>query len=136
MHGDYSFLNVMFKHGPASELAAIVDWEMATIGDPVLDLAWLARQWPARDEALRTRYVDYTGMPSQEEIVDIYRDLTGNPLENYRYYEVLANFKLAIVLEGGYVRFLRGEVTNPKVAHYDEAILKADRVAAALVAQA
>jgi aminoglycoside phosphotransferase (APT) family kinase protein len=126
----------MFRYGTTPALAAIVDWEMATIGDPVLDLAWLARQWPSVGEDKQTRYVDYEGMPNQEEIVDVYRELTGNPLDCYRYYEVLANFKLAIVLEGGYVRFLRGEVDNPKVAHYDEAILKAERVASALIAQA
>ena len=134
MHGDYSFLNVMFRHGDAAQLAAIVDWEMATIGDPVLDLAWLARQWPTRDEPARTRYVDYTGMPRQEDLADLYRELTGNPLTDYRYYQVLANFKLAIVLEGGYARYLKGEAANPKVAHYDEAIQKAARVASALIA--
>lgn len=134
MHGDYSFLNVMFAHGPQPRLAAIVDWEMTTIGDPVLDLAWLARQWPAAGEGIRTRYVDYTGLPDQQELIDIYRGLTGNPVEHYHYYEVLANFKLAIVLEGGYARFLQGQVDNPKVAHYDEAIQRANRAAAALVA--
>ena len=134
MHGDYSFLNVMFGHGSPARLAAIVDWEMATIGDPVLDLAWLARQWPSRGEPARTRYVDYTGMPHQEDLAELYRELTGNPLTDYRYYQVLANFKLAIVLEGGYARYLKGEASSPKVAHYDEAIQKATRVASALVA--
>ncbi|MFJ9379656.1 phosphotransferase family protein [Streptomyces sp. NPDC101455] len=136
MHGDYSFLNVMFRHGPEPALAAVVDWEMATIGDPVLDLAWLMRQWPARTEDVHSRYVDYTGMPLRDEMVDIYRELTGNPLDHYRYYQVLANFKLAIVLEGGYARYLKGEVNNPKVAHYNDSILDAGRVAAELVAGA
>ncbi|WP_405976234.1 phosphotransferase family protein [Streptomyces sp. NBC_00988] len=136
MHGDYSFLNVMFRHGPEPALAAVVDWEMATVGDPVLDLAWLMRQWPARAEDVHSRYVDYTGMPLRDEMVDIYRELTGNPLDHYRYYQVLANFKLAIVLEGGYARYLNGEVDNPKVAHYNDSILDAGRVAAELVAGA
>ena len=136
MHGDYSFLNVMFAHGPRPALAAIVDWEMATIGDPLLDLAWLARQWPDQHEDVHTRWVDYTGMPLREEIVAYYQELTGSPMENFVYYEVLANFKVAIILEGGYARYLNGEVTNHKVAHYDEAILKAGRVAGELVAGA
>jgi aminoglycoside phosphotransferase (APT) family kinase protein len=135
MHGDYSFLNVMFAHGPRPALAAIVDWEMATIGDPVLDLAWLARQWPDRSEEPQTRWMDYTGMPQRDEIVDHYRQLTGNPLEDFTYYQVLANFKVAIVLEGGYARYLNGQATNPKVAHYDEAIMRAARTAATLVAR-
>ena len=136
MHGDYSFLNVMFGHGPEPSLAAIVDWEMATVGDPVLDLAWLMRQWPARAEDVHSRYVDYTGMPLRDEMVEYYRGLTGNPLDHYRYYEVLANFKLAIVLEGGYARYLNGDVDNPKIAHYNDSILTAGRTAAKLVASA
>lgn len=135
MHGDYSFLNVMFSHRPEPALAAIVDWEMATIGDPVLDLAWLARQWPDRPEGVQTRWVDFTGMPLRDEIVDCYRELTGNPVENFTYYEVLANFKVAIVLEGGYARYLNGQATSDKVAHYNETILQAGRLAGELAIQ-
>jgi aminoglycoside phosphotransferase (APT) family kinase protein len=135
MHGDYSFLNVMFGHGPAPQLAAIVDWEMATIGDPLLDLAWLVRQWPDSGEDLQGRYVDYTGLPTREEIIDHYRELTGRRIENYAYYEVLANFKVAIVLEGGYARYLNGQATTGKVAHFNEAILRAGRVAGEVAAR-
>ena len=136
MHGDYSFLNVMFAHGPVPALAAIVDWEMATIGDPLLDLAWLARQWPGRPQDVQTRWVDYSGMPLRDEIVAHYGELTGRPTGDFAYYEVLANFKVAIVLEGGYARYLNGQATSPKVAHYNEAILKAGRTAGELVADA
>ena len=135
MHGDYSFLNVMFGHGPAPALAAIVDWEMATIGDPLLDLAWLARQWPDRGDEVQTRWVDYSGMPLRDEIVDHYRQLTGQPIGNFAYYEVLANFKVAIVLEGGYARYLNGQATSDKVVHYNEAILKAGRIAGEIAAR-
>ena len=46
MHGDYQFANVMFKHGAPARLAAIVDWEMGTVGDPKLDLGWVVQSWP------------------------------------------------------------------------------------------
>ena len=45
MHGDYQFANVMFRHGAPAQLAAIVDWEMATVGDPLLDLGWVIQGW-------------------------------------------------------------------------------------------
>jgi aminoglycoside phosphotransferase (APT) family kinase protein len=135
MHGDYSFLNVMFGHGPEPALAAIVDWEMATIGDPLLDLAWLARQWPDRPDEVQTRYVDYTGLPLRDEIVAYYHELTGRPAGRFAYYEVLANFKVAIVLEGGYARYLDGQATTAKVAHYNEVILKAGRIAGEIAAR-
>jgi aminoglycoside phosphotransferase (APT) family kinase protein len=133
MHGDYSFLNVMFAHGPEPALAAIVDWEMATIGDPLLDLAWLVRQWPEGPDDVPSRWVDYRGMPSRDEIVACYHELTGRPAGDFAYYEVLANFKVAIVLEGGYARYLNGQATSPKVAHYNETILRAGRTAGELV---
>src|SRR5437764_644859 len=46
MHGDYQFSNVMYKHGAPAQMAAIVDWEMGTVGDPKLDLGWMVQSWP------------------------------------------------------------------------------------------
>ena len=46
MHGDYQFANVMFRHGAPARLAALVDWEMGTVGDPKLDLGWVINSWP------------------------------------------------------------------------------------------
>ena len=48
MHGDYQFANVMYRHGAPAQLAAIVDWEMGTVGDPKLDLGWMVQSWPER----------------------------------------------------------------------------------------
>ena len=68
MHGDYQFANVMYRNGAPARLAAIVDWEMGTVGDPKLDLAWMVQGWPDdtnAPEAATTSYVDMTGMPSR-----------------------------------------------------------------------
>ncbi len=68
MHGDYQFANVMFKDGAPAQLDAIVDWEMGTVGDPKLDLAWMVQGWPEdtnAPEAATSSYVDLRGMPSQ-----------------------------------------------------------------------
>ncbi len=46
MHGDYQFANVMYRHGAPAQMAAIVDWEMGTVGDPKLDLGWMVQSWP------------------------------------------------------------------------------------------
>ena len=50
MHGDYQFANVMYEHGAPARLAAIVDWEMGTVGDPKLDLGWVVQSWPEHSE--------------------------------------------------------------------------------------
>ncbi|MEM7212162.1 MAG: phosphotransferase family protein [Pseudomonadota bacterium] len=74
MHGDYQFANVMFHHGAPARMAAIVDWEMGTIGDPLLDLAWVVMGWPNADED-RSGGFDWpvestkTGMSCGEKLV-------------------------------------------------------------------
>ena len=122
IHGDYQFANVMFHHGAPARLAAIVDWEMATIGDPLLDLGWVLMGWPNPDEdRAAAGYVDYVGMPSREELMQRYACVSGLPVDEIDYYVVLARFKIAIVLEGGYARYVQGGADNPKMAEIGRA---------------
>ncbi|WP_316575355.1 phosphotransferase family protein [Nocardia canadensis] len=107
MHGDYQFANVMFDHGAPATLAAIVDWEMGTVGDPKLDLAWMIQSWPedtAAPEAETASYVDLRGMPSRSQLVAHYAEVSGRQVDDLDYYLVLAKWKLAIVLEQGFQR--------------------------------
>src|SRR5437588_9261512 len=80
MHGDYQFANVMFRDGAPARLAAIVDWEMGTVGDPKLDLGWMVQGW-AQDtsapEASMSSYVDMFGMPSRDQVVAHYAEVSG-----------------------------------------------------------
>jgi aminoglycoside phosphotransferase (APT) family kinase protein len=137
IHGDYQFANVMFGHGEPARLAAIVDWEMSTIGDPLLDLAWVLMTWPdpgERDASYSAGYVDYTAMPSRVELIDFYARETGLPVDRLDYYVVLARFKMACVLEAGYARYLAGGADNPKMASFGEIVLDMARRAAELAA--
>ncbi len=107
MHGDYQFANVMFKHGAPARLAAIVDWEMGTVGDPKLDLGWVVQSWPddtSADEDREGGYVDMTGMPLKDEVLAHYATTSGRQVDDIDYYCVLAKWKLAVVLEQGYQR--------------------------------
>ena len=107
MHGDYQFANVMYGHGAPARLAAIVDWEMGTVGDPKLDLAWTVQSWPAdtaAPEAAETSYVDMVGMPSRDQVLARYAEVSGRQVDDIDYYVVLARWKLAIVLEQGFQR--------------------------------
>jgi aminoglycoside phosphotransferase (APT) family kinase protein len=116
IHGDYQFANVMFAHGAPARLAAIVDWEMTTVGDPLLDLGWVIQGWPRDDEELSGRgYVPMEGMPKRSELLAHYTEVSGRPTDEADYYEILAGFKLAIVLEGQYSRFKNGGLDNPKI---------------------
>jgi len=107
MHGDYQFANVMYRDGAPARLAAIVDWEMGTVGDPKLDLAWMVQAWPEdtnAPEAATSSYVDMVGMPPRSKILEHYAEVSGRQVDDIDYYVILAKWKLAIVLEQGYQR--------------------------------
>jgi aminoglycoside phosphotransferase (APT) family kinase protein len=107
MHGDYQFANVMYKQGAPAQLAALVDWEMGTVGDPKLDLAWMVQSWPedtAAPEAADMSYVDMRGMPARDQVVAHWAEVSGRQVDDLDYYLVLAKWKLAIVLEQGFQR--------------------------------
>ena len=135
IHGDYQFANVMFRHGAPARLAAVVDWEMSTVGDPLLDLAWMLMGWPDPGEGEnRMGYVDYRGMPGRDEIMQRYAQRSGLDLAHIDYYLVLARFKMACVLEGGYARYVQGGADNPKMAAFGDVVLEMGRKAAELAA--
>ncbi len=105
MHGDYQFANVMYCDGAPAKLAAIVDWEMGTVGDPKLDLAWMVQSWPEDTGAeAGVSYVDMEGMPSRSQMLARYAEVSGRQVDDIDYYVILAKWKLAIVLEQGYQR--------------------------------
>jgi len=107
MHGDYQFANVMFRHGAPARLAAIVDWEMGTVGDPKLDLGWMLQSWPDEDVeagSVFSSYADLSGMPSRSALLAHYAQVSGRQVDDIDYYLVLAKWKLAIVLEQGFQR--------------------------------
>jgi aminoglycoside phosphotransferase (APT) family kinase protein len=107
MHGDYQFANVMYQHGAPARLAALVDWEMGTVGDPKLDLGWMVQSWPADTNSpaeSEMSYVDMRGMPSRDQVVAHYAEVSGRQVDDLDYYLVLAKWKLAIVLEQGFQR--------------------------------
>jgi aminoglycoside phosphotransferase (APT) family kinase protein len=106
MHGDYQFANVMFHHGRPGRLAAIIDWEMGTVGDPKLDLAWALQGWPedTTADAGTVGYIDISGMPGRSTMLDYYATRSGRQVDDFDYYIVLARWKLAIVLEQGFQR--------------------------------
>jgi aminoglycoside phosphotransferase (APT) family kinase protein len=108
MHGDYHLANLMYETaGP--RVAAIVDWEMCTIGDPLLDLGWLLATWPDRGGAMPDgKLADAGGLPGRGELIDAYAARSARDLSAIGWYAVLACFKLGIVLEGTYARAFAG----------------------------
>jgi aminoglycoside phosphotransferase (APT) family kinase protein len=132
MHGDYQFANVMYRHGAPARLAAIVDWEMGTVGDPKLDLGWVVNSWPTTEDGADNAisYVDMTGMPTRAKVLERYSEVSGRQVDDIDYYCILAKWKLAIVLEQGFQR--AGD--NPVLQTYGPVILQTMQAAAELAA--
>jgi len=108
MHGDYHLANVMFRNdGP--ELAAIVDWELATIGDPLLDFGLVLTTWPRPDDPTSMKIEPWAGFPDTRELTAHYAANSDSDLSALTWYEVLACFKLGILLEGTYARACAGQ---------------------------
>lgn len=131
MHGDYQFANVMFHDGVPARLAAIVDWEMGTVGDPKLDLAWMIQSWPDdpdAPEAASASYVDLRGMPTRDRLLAHYAAVSGRQVDDMDYYLVLAKWKLAVVLEQGFQR----AGTDEKLLSFGPIVLDLMRSAADL----
>jgi aminoglycoside phosphotransferase (APT) family kinase protein len=109
MHGDYHLGNLLYdEHTP--RVAAIVDWEMCTIGDPLLDLGWLVATWPGVETAPLAGAIGAAGgLPETDELVAVYAARTDRDLSALTWYAVLACFKLGIVLEGTHARAFAGK---------------------------
>ncbi len=117
MHGDYQFANVMYAHGGPARLAAIVDWEMTTVGDPLLDLGWALLGYDGENPSSEGFYLDMTGMPRRSDLLAHYELISGRPTDDIQYYLVLANWKLGIMLEKTYAASLAPDSkVDPAVA--------------------
>lgn len=108
IHGDFHLANVMFRYD-SGELAALVDWELTTIGDPLIDLGWLLATWPDPDAPGPPPQVAEGGFPTPGELVDHYGRHSDRDLSAVDWYAVLACYKLGIILEGTNARAHAGK---------------------------
>lgn len=106
IHGDYSPFNVMVAPAAPARLAAIIDWDTGTIGDPLLDIGHLLARWtePGEEPVIGEQAGGVDGYPSRAEMAARYAQRTGRDLSALAFYEALALFKLAVILEGSYAR--------------------------------
>ena len=129
VHGDYKLDNVAMAPTTPSQLVAILDWEMSTIGDPLADLGWMLSFWrepsdPVEfllDEQTVTRH---PGFSTRQELVARYAQRSGRDvgLDRLSFYLVLAVWKLAVLLEGSYARHLAGLTDDPFFAYMEDGV--------------
>lgn len=123
VHGDYRVDNVILRRGNPGSVAAVVDWEMSTLGDPLTDVALMCvyRQ-PVFDAVLGTAAAWTSDRyPSADELAEMYSRETGSGLSDWNFYLALANFKLGVIGEGITHRALSGSDSGPGAASAAEA---------------
>jgi aminoglycoside phosphotransferase (APT) family kinase protein len=113
VHGDYRLGNTMFAPGAPARLAAIFDWELATIGDPLADVGYLVATWAQAgdpDDALfgLSAVTRRPGFPTRERLIARYEERSRRSMSEVRWYMTLALWKSAVFLEGSYKRRLAG----------------------------
>ncbi len=139
LHNDYKLDNMIVDAHDPGRAVAVLDWDMCTRGDPLMDLGYMLNYWseagddPAwRQAAFMPTW--YPGFPSRREAVERYAGKTGFALADVRWYHVFGVFKLTGVIQQIYIRYLRGQTTDARFAAFGQRVATLAEKGAALIA--
>lgn len=122
LHSDFKFDNLIISQTTA-EPVALIDWDMGTLGDPLLDVATLLSYWvepgdPPPMQALRQMPTALPGFPTRAQVLELYARRSGLDVSQFKYYRMLALFKLCVVFQQLYRRYLRGDSNDERAAPF------------------
>jgi aminoglycoside phosphotransferase (APT) family kinase protein len=138
VHGDFRLGNTLYAPGAPARLAAVLDWEMATIGDPLADLGYLCMMWTEADDpsgGMRDALGAVTraeGFPTRAEVIAAYEQRSGRSMSDIRWYMTLALWKSVVFMEGNYKRAVAGTTDDPYLKTFGEGVLELARQAEAV----
>jgi aminoglycoside phosphotransferase (APT) family kinase protein len=117
IHGDWRIDNMVFDLGH-KKLVGVLDWELATVGDPLMDLGSALAYWVDRDDdvefaSLRRQPSHLEGMPTRKEFIAKYLELSGRRCDDFTFYEVFGLFRLTVIIQQIWARYRAGQTTNP-----------------------
>ncbi|MQA90998.1 MAG: phosphotransferase [Gemmatimonas sp.] len=126
IHNDFKLNNILFDPH-ALEISGILDWEMTTIGDPFFDLAVLLCYWvdpddPPRLRAMLPSVTTQPGFPRRDDLQQMYANWSGRSLSQMPWYLTFAYFKLAVILQQIYARWVRGQTKDPRFGSFGEKV--------------
>ncbi|MDQ2856911.1 MAG: phosphotransferase family protein [Acidobacteriota bacterium] len=125
VHNDFKLDNIMLEVGDPSRVVAVLDWEMCSVGDPLIDLGLLLCYWTLRgaDDRQSLRAVTTgPGWLTRAEIIERYQRQTGRDLSHIVFYETFARFKVAVIIQQIYFRFARGQTSDERFRHFDRLV--------------
>lgn len=122
IHGDWRIDNCVFDLS-AKRMVGVLDWELATVGDPLMDLGSALAYWVDRDDepafaSLRRQPSHLEGMPTRSEFINYYLASSGLRCDDFTFYEVFGLFRLAVIIQQIWARFSIGQTTNPAFASF------------------
>ncbi len=123
VHNDYRFDNLVLAPEDPTRIVGVLDWEMATVGDPLMDLGSALAYWVQADDdrlmrALRRQPTDALGMLTRREVVEQYCERTGREVDDWLFYEVFGLFRLATIVQQIYKRYHLRETRNRAFRHF------------------
>ncbi len=134
IHNDFKYDNLVLDPDDVTRVIAVLDWEMATLGDPLMDLGTSLGYWvdPEDPPELRQLALSPTllpGNPNRAELVERYTAASGRDLADPTYYYVYGLFKIAVIVQQIYARYRRGHTRDPRFAHLIEGVRACSQVA-------
>ena len=139
VHGDFKLDNVVLDRQDITRVVGVLDWEMCALGDPLVDLGMLLVYWVhAAASGARDSWATVTGRAGwlgRDAILERYGAASGRNLENIGFYEQFALFKLAVILQQLYLRHVRGQTDDARLAHLGERVFGLARYALTLTAR-
>lgn len=119
IHNDYKFDNLVLNPDNPLEIIGILDWEMATIGDPLMDLGsslayWVNKDDPQEAQLIRMMPTTVEGMMSRKELVDLYVEKSGRKIDSFDFYYCFGLFRLAVIAQQIYYRFYHGQTKDKR----------------------
>ncbi len=127
VHNDYKLNNLVLNPDDLTEVRAVLDWEMTTIGDPLFDLAVTLTYWVEPDDPQELKEVlptvtDTPGFITRKEFIDYYAEKSGRDLSRMHWYMVFGYFKLAVILQQIYARWHKGQTKDERFANFNERV--------------
>jgi aminoglycoside phosphotransferase (APT) family kinase protein len=125
IHNDFRFDNVVLDPENPLSVIGVLDWEMATLGDPLMDLGNTLAYWvEAGDDPtfqlMRRQPTHLPGMLTRQEVVDYYGEKTGYHVDKFDFYTIYGLFRLAVIIQQIYYRFYHGQTKNPQFAMFGQ----------------
>jgi aminoglycoside phosphotransferase (APT) family kinase protein len=129
VHGDYRLGNTMLAGQAPARLVAILDWEMATIGDPLADVGYMMIHWTQADDPQNSKFnlqrvTAQPGFPTRQELVERYEERTGRSVQALDWYVTLALWKAVAFMEGNYKRAISGTTDDPYLKTFGDGVVE------------